>query len=156
MKKLLLLPTLLLASCSMSGPTAPFKAGDTFIVSGRTKDGVNTNFTAVLRDNGKFEDNYWQYDADGSSTDSALLVAKSSQDYVYAKDYFESADGKTDMIVGCYAYPGGPGGKHATCFLSREMRADYDAFWKRISGMKVNGLRFELSKTAGDCMITRK
>ncbi|PJI52045.1 hypothetical protein CTI14_49150, partial [Methylobacterium radiotolerans] len=35
----------------------------------------------------------------------ALLVAKSSQDYVYAKDYFESADGKTEMIVGCYALP---------------------------------------------------
>lgn len=156
MKKLLLLPLVLLASCATTPATSPFKTGDAFIVSGTTKDGVNVSFTAQLRDNGSLDDNYWEYDADGSATDSAFFIVKANQEYAYAEDFFKGPDGKTNMVAGCYVYPTGPGWKQATGFLIRETRAEFDAFWKRVKGLSGSDLRFELRKTAGDCMITRK
>lgn len=156
MKKLLLLPMLLLASCSMTPPTAPFKAGDTFMMSGNTKDKQNVALNVVLRDGGDLDGNYWEYSADGSGKDSAYLSVSTDLDYVAVVDWAEGADGSSEIVAACYAFPGERGWRRAEGRFLRMASKDYSAFWKRMKPLTGREFASELDKVAGDCLITRK
>ncbi|WP_216325764.1 hypothetical protein [Deinococcus aestuarii] len=161
MKRLLLLPTLLLAACApMAAPASPLAPGDVLTLTGTTKGKEAVNVTLTVRGKGERDrDGDWEYGADGAESDSALIYVDGEEDFVVALDSSEILDDggtRHETILACFASPSGPGWRTAEGYLVQGDKTSFEILGQRLKGQSgLAGLR-TLSENAGDCLITRK
>ncbi|BDP40280.1 hypothetical protein DAETH_02490 [Deinococcus aetherius] len=161
MKKLLLLPTLLLAACaSMAAPVAPLAPGDVLTLTGTTRSKEAVNVTLTVRTRGERDrDGDWEYDADGAKPDSAVIFVDGEQDFVMAVDSSDVVDDggtRHETILACFAAPSGPGWRTAEGYLVQGDRMSFQILGQRLkSQSELAGLK-TLAENAGDCHLTRK
>ncbi|ASN81881.1 hypothetical protein [Deinococcus ficus] len=169
MKKLLFLPLLLLASCSVTPPQPPFKVGETLRMDGTTKAGVKVSQTYPLRTEGKYEDGEWAYRfmSTGSSAlegTSALslalgeVIVDQGGDYVISvQSSFESVAGTSNsMKTYCIAYPDSRAWRSADGFLVHDTLDKVKAFEAQLEQLTTEAAARRLLSDAGTCTLTRQ
>lgn len=169
MKKLLLLPLLLLASCSMTPPQPPFKVGETLLMEGATKAGVKVSQKYVLRTEGKYEGGEWSYRFMNSGltapdSTSALslalgevLVDGSGEYVISVQNSFESLAGSSkSMKTYCIAYPVSSAWRSADGFLVHDTLDQVKAFEAQLEQLTTEEAARRLLSDAGTCTLTRQ
>ena len=113
----------LLTACAYTPPQEPFRVGDVFRVEGTTGAGQGVSQRFTLSGEGRLRGDRWEYDADGATARSALLLARVDGALVgvidAAQAYRSGADG---TITACFVAPE-PGWKSAEGLLVREPTA---------------------------------
>lgn len=169
MKKLLLLPLFLLASCSMTPPQPPFKVGETLRMEGTTKAGIKVSQTYLLRTEGKYEDGEWAYRfmstgssaAEGTSVMSLALgevIVDQGGDYVISvQSSFETAAGTSkSMKTYCIAYPDSRAWRSADGFLVHDTLDKVKAFEDQLEQLTTQDAARRLLSDTGTCALTRQ
>ncbi|MFC4640247.1 hypothetical protein [Deinococcus hohokamensis] len=159
MKKALILSLMFLVSCSTLAPQEPFKAGDTFLLTGTAKDGSAVSQRFTLRGKGDWDDGEWNYDADGTSRDSASVNVAGDQDSVSIFDYAELANGQaegTQQILACVAGTDGPGWRSSDeGRLFKDSKANIKNMIDEWKSKSRSAVASSLIEATGTCTISR-
>ncbi|MEF2279804.1 hypothetical protein V3W47_16035 [Deinococcus sp. YIM 134068] len=161
MKRLLLLPSLLLAACApAAAPVGPLVPGDVLTLTGTTKSKEAVNVTLTVRNKGERDgDGDWEYDADSTQPDSAFIILNGEQDFVGVVEGggVLGTDGQEDdRVLLCLGETTGPGWRTATGYLVQESVTDLTTLLGRAQSQSgLSGLK-TLAESSGDCTITRK
>jgi len=158
MKKLIFLPLIFLVSCAATAPQEPFKAGDTFLMTGTAKDGQSVSQRFTLRGKGDWDDGEWDYDADGSGSRSGLFVVSADQHSVSFLDYAELLEGQiagSEQILACIASTDGLGWKQGEGRLIKGTKASITKMMDEWKTKSASGAFNALVDGTGSCMISR-
>lgn len=130
MKAAALLLAGLLSACAYTPPQEPFRVGDVFRVEGTTKAGQSVLQRFALSGGGRLRGERWEYDADGFTARTALLLAR--------------VDGAlVGLVDASQAYGPGMDGTITACFVAPA------AGWKRAEGLLVKDSAAVMLELAG-------
>lgn len=150
MKRLLLLPVLLLAACApVAGVGGPFKVGDRFSVMGEDRNGVSSREVITIRQPGQQpEGRYWEYAASVRVADRAWV--RTSRD----GELFLAVSEIGNEVRLCVTAPSGPGWKVSHGALVTESSSGYERLVERLEDS--NATLRELASQHGVCIVQRE
>lgn len=149
----------LLSACAYTLPQEPFRLGDVFRMEGTTRAGLGVSGTFTLSGGGRLRGERWEYDADGVTARSALLLARVDGALVGVVDGSQaSGPGADGTVTACFVAPAA-GWKSAEGLLVREPAAVLVELASRLGGpdaATLAGLRALVGEArSGVCIITR-
>ncbi|PNY81288.1 hypothetical protein [Deinococcus koreensis] len=113
----------LLAACAYTPPQEPFRVGDVFRVEGPAVTGPRVSQRFTLSGGGRLRGDRWEYDADGPSARSALLLARVDGGLVGMVDMSQAyGPGSDGTVTACFVAPAA-GWKSAEGLLVRDSAA---------------------------------
>lgn len=158
MKKLLICSTLLLAGCAATAPQEPFKAGDSFELTGTTKTGLNVQQNYTLRGRPEYDDGDWIYEANGRAIGDAVLIVTGDQEVLMLGEETttpkDQPAGDTWYMI-CIAAPKGPGWASAKGLLLHEREKDMSSLFESLSSQSDLTALSSLAQKAGTCTVRR-
>lgn len=161
MKRLLLLPTLLLAACSTTPPTAPFKVGDVVQIEGTSKTGQKIAQKYALKREGTYADGEWRYtvmELADALTIGQLQVHGGSDKYIVLEVTTFNAKSKDSQAMKtlCLAYPTDQYYSESAGFLVYDTLDNARELEKKIDQTTTEAGVRELLANSGTCTITRQ
>lgn len=164
MKKLLLLPLLLLASCapSASQSVSPFKEGEVLHLSGTTKTKQAVDQTITIQSEGSRDGGWWSYLAYDFEKSFALTRVEISADQTklivrtFGIDKTVKTEDAALVQTVCLTYPEGRGWREADGYLLQDTADKVNALIQNFSNKTEDAAVRDFFEQSGTCKITRQ
>lgn len=161
MKKWLLLPLALLASCAPTTTKSgePLRTGEVLLVTGTTSTGQSFNQKYTIAAQPTRDDGDWIYTAKSGA--NSLNVIKiwvtPKEDYLELRD--TNLGAKTQdggMVMACFTYPNGHGWQEAKGYIVYETITGFSELRKQMDSKTDEAAWRDLLAKSGRCTITRQ